>query len=197
MSARPIAFEGDGPPESERYRLLLEITEAVARAQTLPEAIQAISAPVLALTKGDLLNLSLYDQRHGRITTRYWKKNAESGEPGRGVALCHTRGDPSPARAGGLRGRRGVDPSRAHTARRRRGARDLPRDGVPPHAVAVRPRSSARFLRAVAEAIPNRSSTTCGSTSAPDGVREAQLRAAQPGSRRHSAWGTSRMTANT
>ncbi|MFY9903863.1 MAG: sigma 54-interacting transcriptional regulator [Terriglobales bacterium] len=80
MSARPIAFEGDGPPESERYRLLLEITEAVARAQTLPEAIQAISAPVLALTKGDLLNLSLYDQRHGRITTRYWKKNAESGE---------------------------------------------------------------------------------------------------------------------
>ncbi|HSZ60964.1 MAG TPA: sigma 54-interacting transcriptional regulator [Terriglobales bacterium] len=80
MSVRPFAFEGDPPPENERYRLLLEITDAVARAQTLPEAIEAISAPVLALTGADLLNLSLYDQRQGKMKTRYWKKNEESGE---------------------------------------------------------------------------------------------------------------------
>ncbi len=80
MSARPFAFEGDPPSENERYRLLLEITDAVARAQTLPEAIEAISAPVLALTGGDLLNLSLYDQRRGYMRTHYWKRNEESGE---------------------------------------------------------------------------------------------------------------------
>jgi len=80
MSARPFASEGDPPPESERYRLLLEITDAVARAQTLPEAIEAISVPVLALTGGDLLNLSLYDQRQGYMRTHYWKRNEERGE---------------------------------------------------------------------------------------------------------------------
>lgn len=80
MSARRFSFEGDTPPENERYRLLLEITDAVARAQTLPEAIEAISAPVLALTGGDLLNLSLYDQRQGYMRTQYWKRNEESGE---------------------------------------------------------------------------------------------------------------------
>ncbi|MGA7630809.1 MAG: sigma 54-interacting transcriptional regulator [Terriglobales bacterium] len=80
MSARPFAFEGDPTHENERYRLLLEITDVVARAETLPEAIQAISAPVLALTGSDLLNLSLYDQRHGHMRTHYWKKNEESGE---------------------------------------------------------------------------------------------------------------------
>lgn len=80
MSARPFAFEGDPPRENERYRLLLEITDAVARAQTLPDAIEAISAPVLALTGGDLLNLSLYDQRQGYMRSHYWKRNEESGE---------------------------------------------------------------------------------------------------------------------
>jgi formate hydrogenlyase transcriptional activator len=80
MSARPIVPDEDQPPEKERYRLLLEITEAIARAQPLPELIQAISAPVLALTRGDLLNLSLYDRQRGYMKNRYWKKNEGSGE---------------------------------------------------------------------------------------------------------------------
>lgn len=80
MSARLFAAEGDPPPESDRSRLLLEIADVVASSQSLPEAIEAISAPVLALTGGDLLNLSLYDQHRGHMKTSYWKKNKESGE---------------------------------------------------------------------------------------------------------------------
>ncbi|MGA2354926.1 MAG: sigma 54-interacting transcriptional regulator [Terriglobales bacterium] len=80
MSARPSALEEEVPPDSERYRLLLEITDAVARAQTLPEALKSIARPVLALTGGELLNLSLHDSRAGGMKTYYWKKNQESGE---------------------------------------------------------------------------------------------------------------------
>jgi formate hydrogenlyase transcriptional activator len=80
MSARPFTLEGDPRPESERYRLLLEITDELARAQSLPEAIQAISAPVLALTGSDLLNLALHDQRRDCMQIHYWKRNQESGE---------------------------------------------------------------------------------------------------------------------
>ncbi len=80
MSASPFAFGGDPLSENERYRLLIEITDALARAETLPEAIQAITAPVLALTGGDLLNLSLHDQRRDCMKTQYWTRNEEKGE---------------------------------------------------------------------------------------------------------------------
>ena len=66
--------------ESSRYRLLLQVTDQVARAESLPEAFNELAPPVLALTGGEMLNLSLHDSRRNCIVTRYWKKNSESGE---------------------------------------------------------------------------------------------------------------------
>ena len=77
-----ISFELGGDPslEHNRYRLLLEITDIVARAQSLPEAFKQLAPPVLDMTRGELLNLSLYDQRQDCMLTQYWKRNQESGE---------------------------------------------------------------------------------------------------------------------
>lgn len=80
MSANRIALDEFDSPERNRYRLLLEITDVVARAETLPEAFKELAPPVLALTGGELLNLSLYDPRRDCMQTHYWKKNQESGE---------------------------------------------------------------------------------------------------------------------
>jgi formate hydrogenlyase transcriptional activator len=66
--------------EHERYQLLLEITEVVARAQSLPDAFEELAPPVLALTGGELLNLALHDPRRDCMVNHYWKKNQESGE---------------------------------------------------------------------------------------------------------------------
>jgi formate hydrogenlyase transcriptional activator len=74
------AFEGDATAETKRYRLLLEITELVARAQNLPAAFKEFAPPVLALTGGEMLNLSLHDPRRDCMQTHYWKENQESGE---------------------------------------------------------------------------------------------------------------------
>ena len=73
-------LEGDASPERSRYRLLLEITDLVARAKSLPDAFKEIAPPVLALTGGELLNLSLHDPRRDCMLTHYWKRNQESGE---------------------------------------------------------------------------------------------------------------------
>ena len=71
----------EGPsPELDRYRLLLDITDLIARAQSLPVAFKELAPPVLALTGGELLNLSLHDPRRDCMLTQYWKKNHESGE---------------------------------------------------------------------------------------------------------------------
>jgi len=75
-----VAPEGDPSPDRQRYRLLLEITDLVARAKSLPDAFKELAPPVLALTGGELLNLSLYDPRRDCMQTHYWKKNRESGE---------------------------------------------------------------------------------------------------------------------
>jgi len=80
MSVSRVAFEGSPSPERQRYRLLLEITDLVARAKSLPDAFQELALPVLALTGAELLNLSLHDPRRDCMLTHYWKKNAESGE---------------------------------------------------------------------------------------------------------------------
>src|SRR5450755_3614210 len=79
LSEYGAGLKSDSSPERDRYRLLLEITDLVARAQSLPEAFKEFAPPVLALTGGELLNLSLYDQRRGLMLTQYWKKNNESG----------------------------------------------------------------------------------------------------------------------
>jgi formate hydrogenlyase transcriptional activator len=80
MSANRLSLEGYDSSERNRYRLLLEITDVVARAENLPAAFKELAPPVLALTGGELLNLSLYDPRRDCMQTHYWKKNQESGE---------------------------------------------------------------------------------------------------------------------
>ena len=80
MPESGAAFEGNASAETKRYRLLLEITELVARAQNLPDAFKEFALPVLALTGGELLNLSLHDPRRDCMQTHYWKENKESGE---------------------------------------------------------------------------------------------------------------------
>ena len=79
MSAGKFAL-GDPSPERSRYRLLLEITDMVARASSPPDAFKELAPPVLDLTGGELLSLSLHDPRRDCMLNRYWKKNKESGE---------------------------------------------------------------------------------------------------------------------
>src|ERR1700690_3539127 len=80
MSSNGVKFEPGPSPEHARYRLLLEVTDLVARARSLPDAFQQLAPPVLDLTGGELLNLSLYDPRRDCMLNHYWKKNQESGE---------------------------------------------------------------------------------------------------------------------
>src|SRR5450755_2812669 len=80
LSEYGAGLKSDSSPERDRYRLLLEITDLVARAQSLPEAFKEFAPPVLALTGGELLNLSLHDPRRDCMRTYYWKKNQENGE---------------------------------------------------------------------------------------------------------------------
>jgi formate hydrogenlyase transcriptional activator len=80
MSANGLSLERDSWPEHNRYRLLLEVTDVVARANSLPDAFHELAAPVLALTGGELLNLSLYDARRDCMLNHFWKRNEESGE---------------------------------------------------------------------------------------------------------------------
>jgi formate hydrogenlyase transcriptional activator len=80
MSGNGVSLERDSWPVHNRYRLLLEVTDVVARANSLPDAFQELAPPVLALTDGDLLNLSLYDARRDCMLNRFWKKNQESEE---------------------------------------------------------------------------------------------------------------------
>jgi formate hydrogenlyase transcriptional activator len=80
MSETGVALEGGSSADLNRYRVLLEVADRVARAQSLPEALKELAPPVLALTGGELLNLSLHDPRRDCMVTHYWKKNQESGE---------------------------------------------------------------------------------------------------------------------
>ena len=67
-------------PESCRYRLLLEITDLVVRAASLPDLFKELAPRVLALTNCNFVNFSLYDERQNCMITHYWKENQESGE---------------------------------------------------------------------------------------------------------------------
>jgi formate hydrogenlyase transcriptional activator len=67
-------------PEYTRYRVLLEVTDQVTRAENLPDALREIATPVLELTGGELLNLCTHDPRRDGMLNQYWKKNQESGE---------------------------------------------------------------------------------------------------------------------
>lgn len=71
---------GDGAPEYSRYRVLLEAADLMTQAKTLPDALRELAPPVLALTGGELLSLSLQDERRDRMLHLYWKINHESGE---------------------------------------------------------------------------------------------------------------------
>jgi formate hydrogenlyase transcriptional activator len=80
MSENRSELHGDPSLGRQRYRLLLEVTEVVARAQSLPAALKELAAPLLDLTGGELLNLSVHDPGRGFMLNQYWKKNQESGE---------------------------------------------------------------------------------------------------------------------
>jgi len=79
MSESEFQAVGSLSPEHNRYRLLLAITDLVARAKSLPDAFKTLAPPVLELTRGELLNLSLHDPYRDCMLTQYWKRN-ESGE---------------------------------------------------------------------------------------------------------------------
>ena len=79
MSESGAAREKEAATDRNRYQLLLEVTDRVARTRSLPDALKELARPVLALTGGELLNLSVYDPRRNRMLSRYWKKNQESG----------------------------------------------------------------------------------------------------------------------
>jgi formate hydrogenlyase transcriptional activator len=79
MSESEFRALGSLSPEHNRYRLLLAITDLVARAKSLPDAFKTLAPPVLDLTRGELLNLSLHDPYRNCMLTQYWKRN-ESGE---------------------------------------------------------------------------------------------------------------------
>lgn len=80
MSESRVALDGVASSERNRYRLLLEVTDVVARAESLPDAFRELAPPVLALMGGELLSLSLHDARRDCMLNHYWKKNQESGE---------------------------------------------------------------------------------------------------------------------
>src|SRR5450759_322861 len=80
MSESRAELERDASPERKRYRGLLEITDLVVHAKSLPDAFKELAPPVLALTAGELLNYSLHDSRRDCMLTHYWKRNQESGE---------------------------------------------------------------------------------------------------------------------
>ena len=80
MSESGVARAGDPSPEHDRYRLLLEITDVIARAQSVHEAFKELASPVLDLTGGELLSFSLHDARRDCMVNHYWKKNQESEE---------------------------------------------------------------------------------------------------------------------
>ena len=75
-----VAPEGPTSPAQKRYRLLLEVTDLVARSKSLPEAFKELASPVLALTGSELLNLSLHDPSRDCMMSKYWTKDKESGE---------------------------------------------------------------------------------------------------------------------
>jgi len=79
VSENRFGSEGSSSPELNRYRLLLEITNTVAGAESLADAFEKLAPPVLDLTEGELLSLSLHDSSRNRMVTQYWKRNQESG----------------------------------------------------------------------------------------------------------------------
>jgi formate hydrogenlyase transcriptional activator len=80
MSENRSEYGENESPEHIRYRLLLEITDRLAQAKSLPEVLRELAPPVLDLTGGELLNLSLHDPRRDYMMSQYWKRNRESGE---------------------------------------------------------------------------------------------------------------------
>jgi hypothetical protein len=80
MSETRVVLDEEPSPERKRYRGLLEITDLVVRATSLPDAFKELAPPVLALTAGELLNYSLHDPRRDCMLTHYWRRNQESGE---------------------------------------------------------------------------------------------------------------------
>lgn len=67
-------------PERHRDRLLLEITDSVVRARSLPDLFKELAPRILNLTGCEFLKFSLHDPRQNCMITHYWKRNQESGQ---------------------------------------------------------------------------------------------------------------------
>ncbi len=80
MSTDRVTLGEDALPDQSRYQLLLQITDLIAQAKTLPDVLKELAPPVLAVTGGHLLNLALHDPHRDCMLTQYWKENRESGE---------------------------------------------------------------------------------------------------------------------
>ena len=80
VAGESAARDRGGSPERSRYRVLLEVTDIVQHAKSLPEAFRDLALPVLDLTGCEFLNMSLHDPKQNCMRTRYWTKNRETGE---------------------------------------------------------------------------------------------------------------------
>jgi formate hydrogenlyase transcriptional activator len=60
--------------------LLLEMTDMIARAKSLPAAFEELAPPLLEITRSEFLNISFHDPRLDVAKTHYWRKNQEGGE---------------------------------------------------------------------------------------------------------------------
>jgi GAF domain-containing protein len=66
----------------ERYRdqLLIETTDLIVRARSLPDLFKEIAPRILNLTGCEFLKFSLHDPRQNCMITHYWKRSHESGQ---------------------------------------------------------------------------------------------------------------------
>ncbi len=67
-------------PRRDRDRLLLETTDLVVRARNLPDLFKELAPRILGLTDCEFLKFCLHDPCQNCMTTRYWKRNQESGQ---------------------------------------------------------------------------------------------------------------------
>jgi formate hydrogenlyase transcriptional activator len=80
MPEDKVELQSGASPERSRYQVLLEITDRIVQVPSLPDAVKEFAPPVLDLTGGKLLNLSLHDPSRDCMLKRYWTSSQESGE---------------------------------------------------------------------------------------------------------------------
>ena len=94
MAQNSPRLEGEARQNEERYggmsdltvgelyrdRLLIEATDLIVRARSLPDLFKELAPRILNLTGCEFLKFSLHDPRQNCMITHYWKRNQESGQ---------------------------------------------------------------------------------------------------------------------